>query len=71
MEHLTRLFLYSERLEQAVICFNNLKDEYLDPNDTSMSFVKLIATEWAVSVEDLIVAVWNSNNQPPTKDAHQ
>ena len=62
---------YSERLEQAVICFNDLKDEYLDPNDTSMSFVNLIATEWAVSKEDLIVAVWNSNNQPPTKDAHQ
>ena len=71
MEHLTRIFTDSERLEQAVICFNNLKDEYLDPNDTSMSFLKLVATEWAVSEQALVEAIWNSNNQPPTKDAHQ
>ena len=64
MEHLTRIFTYSERLERAVTCFNNLKDEHLDPNDESMSFLYLIAIEWSVSGRDLIVAVWNSNNQP-------
>jgi hypothetical protein len=71
MDHLTKIFTYSERLEQAVICFNNLKDEHLDPNDTSMSFLNLIAREWVIESDDLVVAIWNSNNQPPTKDAHQ
>lgn len=61
---------YSKRLEQAAKSFIRLEDEYLDPYDKEMSFLKLVANEWQVDYLDLSEKLWEINN-PSTKDAHQ
>ena len=61
---------YSKRLLQAVQSFIRLEDEYLDPNDETMSFLKLVANEWQVDYLDLSEKLWEINN-PPTKNAQQ
>jgi len=70
MENKNEIFSYHKRLSQAAISFEKLKDEYLDPNDETMSFLKLVANEWQVDYLDLSEKLWEINNLP-AKDAQQ
>ena len=57
----TELFTYTERVNQASETFMTLVPKYL--NDPTFSLLDFIAIEYEIEPSDLIVAIWEINNQ--------